>query len=209
MKKMCVVWFGLLIFSVQGKAQQFKIEQLLLNVEKLAQFKQILKDMQDGYEILVKGYGVIKDLTEGNFNLHQAFLDGLMEVSPTVRKYKRIEEIVEMQLELTRLSKGAIRRFQVSQLFNERDMQYLDSVYDRIFKSSLRNMEDLTVVITSGQVRMSDDERLQSIDRIYNDMTDKLTFIRSFNEENKILLLLKAKEQKDVKLLRDLLKEKE
>ena len=30
------------------KAQEFEIEQLLLDVEKLAQFKQILQDMKDG-----------------------------------------------------------------------------------------------------------------------------------------------------------------
>ncbi len=70
MKKWGVIILLSMGLSFQEGRKQFEIEQLLLNVEKLAQFKQILKDMQDGYEILVQGYGVIKNLSEGNFNLH-------------------------------------------------------------------------------------------------------------------------------------------
>ena len=163
--------------------------------------------MQDGYEILVQGYGVIKDLSEGNFNLHQTFLDGLLAVSPTVQKYKRIVETVQLQVELAKLTKGAVRQFNASHLFNARDMQYLESVYDRLFKTSLRNMEDLTMVITAGQLRMSDDERLQSIDRIYHAVNEQLTFARVFTEDNKILLLQRAVETKDTKVLRGLLQQ--
>src|SRR5690606_13782078 len=65
-------------------AQTEEIAQLLLNVEKLAQFKQILTDMKKGYDILNGGYRTVKQLTEGNFSLHRVFLDGLMEVSPAV-----------------------------------------------------------------------------------------------------------------------------
>jgi hypothetical protein len=209
MKKLCLLWLVSLGSWFPANAQEFEIEQLLLNVEKLVQFKQILKDMQDGYEILVKGYGVIKDLSEGNFNLHQVFLDGLLEVSPTVKKYKRIAEIVDMQVQLAKLSKSAARQFQISQLFNDRDMRYVQSVYDRLFTSSLRNMEDLSMVITAGKLRMSDNERLEAIDRIYSEVSDKLVFVRSFNEGNKILLLQKARESKDVNVLRGLLEVKE
>ena len=75
--------FLLLLISLNKKtfSQTDEAQQLLLNVEKLAQLKQILKDMYKGYEIVSKGYNTIKNISEGNFDLHKVFLDGLMQVS--------------------------------------------------------------------------------------------------------------------------------
>jgi hypothetical protein len=42
------------------------------------------------------------------------------------------------------------------------------------------------MVVTAGQMRMSDAERLAAIDRIDRDMTDKLTFLRVFNNSGAI-----------------------
>lgn len=208
MKKLIIASVFISCLSNRASAQEFEIEQLLLNVEKLAQFKQILQDMKDGYAILVEGYGFIKNISEGNFNLHDAFLSGLLQVSPTVRKYKRITEIVEMQLILTRQYKAALRRFRASDLFSSAEMAYLANVYGQLFKKSLRNIEDLTTVITAGQLRMSDHERLEMIDNIHADMTDKLAFLRTFNDDNAQLLIGKMREQKDNKILGKLLLEK-
>ena len=75
-----------------------KLQQLLLDVEKLAQFKQIFSDLKKGYEIVVSGYSTVKNISQGNFNLHKTFLDGLMQVSPAVRKYKKVADIINDQV---------------------------------------------------------------------------------------------------------------
>ena len=77
-----ITCFGSIAFSQSQEAQQ-----LLLNWEKLTQFKKILKDMYAGYKIVYKGYTTIKDISEGNFDLHRDFLDGLLQVSPTEEFY--------------------------------------------------------------------------------------------------------------------------
>ncbi|MFX5583033.1 hypothetical protein ABTE20_20720, partial [Acinetobacter baumannii] len=84
---------------------------LLLNIEKLAQFKKILKNMKNGYQIIFKGYTAVKDISQGNFNLHKTFLDGLMQVSPAVKKYKRIADIISYQLRISKEYKLAFNRF--------------------------------------------------------------------------------------------------
>ncbi|MFK4985512.1 hypothetical protein ACI4B7_27170, partial [Klebsiella pneumoniae] len=88
-KKLIVIMI-MCSMSVQLNAQSDEVQQLLLNIEKLAQFKKILKNMKNGYQIIFKGYTAVKDISQGNFNLHKTFLDGLMQVSPAVKKYKRI-----------------------------------------------------------------------------------------------------------------------
>lgn len=200
MRKQLVIGMFLLgiLFPSKTSAQSQELQQLILNIEKLTQFKQILQDMKKGYVILNGGYNTIKDLSQGNFSLHKTFLDGLMEVSPTVRKYKRVAEIINYQLLLMKESKQGLKSVKSNVLFNTEERHYIEKVYDNLFKQSLRNLDELTMVITANTLRMSDDERLQSIDRIYTDMQDKILFLRHFNSKTKLLGLQRSKEAKDV-----------
>lgn len=204
MKKLVMIFsivFCSLLPTHKVSAQADEIQQLLLNVEKLAQFKQILSDMKKGYQILEGGYNTIKNISEGNFNLHKVFLDGLMEVSPTVRNYHRVADIVNYQIVLVKEYRNAYDRFKRDNNFNADELSYLGRVYDNIFKESLRNLDELLTVITAGKTRMSDDERLQAIDRIYADMQDKLMFLRHFNNNTTILAVQRAKERNDAETI--------
>ena len=73
-----IIFFLLLTLQFSGNAlyaQSTEAQQLLLNVEKLAQLKKILSNMKKGYEIVSSGYNTIKDISKGNFNLHDEFLN--------------------------------------------------------------------------------------------------------------------------------------
>ena len=206
--KMTILKIGLAFLSIvpilQTSGQSAEATQLLLNVEKLAQFKQILKDMKKGYQILDGGYNTIKDISEGNFSIHKAFLDGLMQVSPTVKNYKKVIDIVDFQVILIKEYKNAFTRFKRENYFTSEELAYLGRVYDNLFRQSLRNMDELTNVMTANKLRMSDDERLNAIDKIYEDMQDKLQFLRHFNNNTTVLALQRAKENKDIKATRQL-----
>jgi DNA repair ATPase RecN len=159
-----------------GKAQSDEAQQLLLNWEKLSQFKKILQNMYDGYKILHKGYTAVKDISEGNFNLHKTFLDGLMEVSPAVKKYKRVADIIRYQVRIVKEYKAAFNQFKTDRQFTSEEISYIGRVYTNLFQKSLKNLDELTMVITAGKLRMSDDERLQAIDRIYASIENQYSF---------------------------------
>lgn len=199
MKKLMTLIVCLALSSGAASAQSHEAQQLLLNVEKLSQFKQLLKDMKKGYEILTYGYNTVKDISQGNFSLHKTFLDGLLQVSPTVRNYRKVVGIVNHQITLVDEYRSAFARFRNEDNFTPQEIQYLSSVYGRLFDDSLRNLDDLATIITSGKARMSDDERLKEIDRIFAEMEDKLLFLRSFNNSTSILALQRAKERKDAR----------
>jgi len=205
MKKLLII-LGVIILTASGKAraQSAEVQQLLLNIQKLAQLKKILSNMKTGYQIVSGGYNTIKDISKGNFNLHQTFLDGLMQVSPAVKKYKRIGEIISMQGQLVKEYKSAFRRFEASNLFNENEMTYMKNVYANLFNKSLQNLEELSMIVTAGKLRMSDDERLNAIDRIFNDAGDKLIFLRIFNKENNVLAIQRGREMVDTEVSKKL-----
>ena len=205
MKKIIIIlWAVILSVSGNAVAQSAELQQLVLNIEKLAQLRKILKNMYQGYAIVSKGYNTIKAISKGTFSIHEGFLDGLMQVSPSVRKYKRIADIITLQMELVQGYKSALKRFQSSNIFKANEIGYIRNVYNNLFKRSLQNLDELTMTITAGKLRMSDDERINTIDRIYNDIGDKVVFLKSFNKENNVLVIQRGREMVDTKISKKL-----
>jgi predicted transcriptional regulator len=99
---------------------------------------------------------------------------------------------------LMKESKNGLNRFVKSSNFSEKEISYFEKVYGNLLSQSLRNLDELTMVITADKLRMSDDERLQAVDDIYLQMQDKLLFLRNFNATSNVLALQRAKEAKDV-----------
>jgi hypothetical protein len=197
----CLMTFSI---PIRSKGQSQEVQQLLLNVEKLSQFKNILADMKQGYQILSTGYNAVKSMSQGNFNLHEVFIDGLMLVSPEVKKYHKVADIINYQKEIVTEYKTAFNRFKSSGIFNEQELGYLSKVYSQLFDQSLDNLDALMNVITSSKLRMSDAERLQAIDQIFLDTQDKLIFLRDFNQKASVLHLQRLNEKKDVQTLQNL-----
>ena len=190
--------------GLRSHSQADEAEQLALDIEKLAQFKQILSDLKKGYEILFGGYITIKNIAEGNFNLHKVFLDGLLEVSPAVRNYKRVAGIVSCQLQIVKEYKAALKNFNADGNFNADELLYIGSVYTNLVDGSLKNLDALAILMTAGKTRMSDDERISAIDGIYTDMEDKLSFLRWFNNSTTVLSVQRSKERNDVRTVKKL-----
>jgi hypothetical protein len=196
-----------MIFFVQvkGFAQSTEAQQLLLNVEKLSQLKNILKDMKKGYSVISTGYNAVKNISKGNFSIHEVFIDGLMLVSPEVRKYRRVADIISYQKDILSEYKRALKQFRSADVFNATELSYLANVYASLFSQSLDNMDELTMVITANNLRMNDEERLKAIDRIFGDTSDKLTFLRSFNREARLLMQQRSAARTDLKGMKGLL----
>jgi hypothetical protein len=188
---------AMLVFG-SGFAQTQEATQLILNYEKLKQLEEILDNMYKGYKILTQGYNRIKDIAEGNFELHQVFLDGLFAVNPSVAKYKRIPDIIRYQSLLMKEYRRAFNRFKNDPNLTPDEVRYLEKVYSYLVDQSLKNLEELAMIITANKLRMSDDERIQSIDRIYFDIENKLSFLRYFNNSTQILVVQRAKESSEV-----------
>ena len=204
MKAFWIILVMLMGTASLTSAQSAEVQQLLLNYEKLNQLKNILRDMKKGYNILSKGYTAIKDISQGNFNLHEAFIDGLMAVNPAIKNYKRVIDIISYQKNIVREYKSAYIQFKHNGNFSPDEIEYLGRVYSNLFNQSLQNLDELATVITSSKLSMSDDERLKAIDRIFEDTEDKLQFLRDFNKKASFLAIQRSKEKQDVATMQQL-----
>lgn len=179
---MGLIWAGCFVFPLFSlKAQTHEATQLILNYEKLVQLRQILDDMYEGYAVLNAGYSKVKNIAEGNFKLHEAFLNELLAISPEVRKYYRVPEIIQFQQRILQEYMITYNQVRNDGVFTVGELAYLYEVYRALFRGSLRNLEELTVILTAGELRMSDFERLEAIDRLHLEMSGILVEVRELN----------------------------
>ncbi|SCW38083.1 TerB family tellurite resistance protein [Mucilaginibacter sp. NFR10] len=199
-----IVFFVCLVTTKVATAQVQEMQQLILDIEKLTQLKGILSDMKMGYQIYQQGYGSISQLSKGNFDLHSVYLNGLLSINPAVRNYGRVAEIISQQASLISEYKSAYKRFEHSGSFSASELNYMSSVYTQLVNQSLQNLDDLTNVLTAGKLRMSDDERIRAIDRIYASSSDKLQFLRHFNRQGILLNIQRNKDRGDTRTVKQI-----
>lgn len=175
-----------------SRAQDQEIQQLLLNVEKLNQLNELLAQMKARYEIVQRGYLQVKSVTEGNFQLHEVFLNRLYTVNPKVKTYYRVGEIFHLQVQLLEFSRNSLKQLKLEPKSSLQDIAYLSGVFFRLTGVSMRNLEELILLITDGQFQMDDAERISAIDRIYSDMRKLLLNSQQVTAEFKQLFQIRS-----------------
>lgn len=195
MKRIVIIalFLGFGLHPIPVKAQVQEAVQLALNIQKLNQLRKILQNMYQGYQILVNGYNRVKDIAEGNFKLHDVFLDGLLQVSPTVRQYKKVVEIVSVQKRILQTTQQLLQQSRGTGTFSLEEVEYLGAVLGRLGKESLQQLDALLMVLTARQLRMTDAERLETIDRIHHSVMEQFTFLQVFAKEAQVIVHQRAR----------------
>ncbi|TKC00043.1 hypothetical protein [Pedobacter cryotolerans] len=157
----------------QKKTQQKYLLQQILALEVYASY------LKKGYEIVDGGLQTIRDFTNGEFSLHNAFISSLKKVSPAVRNDLRVVEIIEMQVNIGREFNG----IKANPNLSVSNQLYIQNVRENLWEESLKDLEELLMVITSGKIEMSDDERIERLNRVYFSMRDKSAFTQNFISE--------------------------
>ena len=198
-------WILIILITSYGSrsfGQSQEIQQLLLNWEKLTQLKQILNDMYEGYKVIDKGYTTIRDISQGNFSLHKDFLDGLLEVSPAVQNYKRIADIINYQLRIVKGCRVAYDKFKGDKNFTVEEIVVMGKVYDHLLDEGVKCLDELVMVITAGELRMNDNERLEAIDKVYSKVVGLFSFLKDLNNTTAVLSVQRDKDKQELDISR-------
>ncbi len=189
----------LLAFTVYGRGQSLAddIEQLKLDYQKLAQLKTLLKDMYRDYDVLKNGYEHIRSMAKGNFNLHQDFLNALLLVSPAVREYVGVRNVLQKEALLVKAYRAGERMYSSGGNFNASQLAYISGLYASLLAGSERNLDELNLVLSDGKLRMSDAERMAAVDWIDRDMDQRLVMMRDLENGGLILAGQKGVEVND------------
>ncbi|NJO25602.1 MAG: hypothetical protein HC867_07355 [Bacteroidia bacterium] len=167
-------------------------------LQQIAALQVYLGYAKKGYNIVTSGVNTIRNIKNGDFNLHRDFFNRLKNVNPAIRKYAKVADIIACQVKIIMQTKNTIQQIRKTKQFTESELDYCKMVFDNLLDECMKTVEELILVTTSGQLEMKDDERLKRIDGLYADVQDKYSFACSFSEDMGLLAVQRLGEQVEI-----------
>lgn len=192
-----------------GKAQTFdewfkqKETQIQYLIEQIASLQVYSESLQKGYEITNEGLKSIHGIKKSDFDLHEMYFTSLKKVNPQVKSYSKIADIILWQKAILHAYSKQKKRMKQNQVFSNDEVSYSVKVFNNLLSECGQIIDQLTAILIDGNFEMTDDERLQIIDQLYDQMQDKYVFIQHFGNETNALGIQRLKEQNDVKTLKE------
>jgi len=120
------------------------MQQLILDIQKIGSIQKHLDRYEKGYADLSAGYGMVKGIAQGNFNLHEVFFRRPLfskSSGTTICKGSRYNSLPRKRI----LSeyKTAYNSFAASNKFNPHELDYVLRVYNQLTKQALQNVTNL------------------------------------------------------------------
>lgn len=196
----------LLIFvaSLRVSAQFQELEQLKLNLEKLAQFKMMLSEMKRGYQTLQNGYNSVRDVSRGNFDLHKSYLDGLWQVNTAVKNSPALTQIFSNQSRLLQEYKTSYQRIVSCNLFSVKELADIKASYQVIIEQVASDFDVLDMVLAPGKLRMNDAERISVVEKVNAGVKANLELLRTITSDHARLMALRSQRKRDTDAMRRL-----
>jgi hypothetical protein len=188
----------------RAQAQISALEQLELDLSKLSELKGSLQDMYSNYQILSQEYGQLQHVAKGNFQLHLAYINSLLEVSAPVQSDPRVTDISTTQAQILQLYQAAYASYSASPYLSPQDKASLDGLYQSMLNQCVQDMGEVNMVLTPGVLSMTDDERLSVLNRLDERMRSRLLMVMALNRKVSLLLMQRGRHASDISNLQKL-----
>jgi hypothetical protein len=198
-----VCCFLLCAFSFQLRAQTFaewfsqKKTQIKYLTQQIAALEQYESYIKQGYAISQNGLGNIGGYIKGEYGSHTAYYNSLKTVNPQVKSNSKADSIISCAQQIPE----QFDHLNGLSGLDKDNKTYIAKVETKVLDECGKDLNELELVITSGQAQMSDDERISRLDEIYHRMKDKYAFTQSFCGQVRMLLLQRSRELRDIQTL--------
>ena len=146
----------------------------------------------------------IAEWTEKHRKLYEQYYNELWEIKNVIATYQRIKKIMELQEKLVDEYKAAWRLVQQDEHFTQEELNYMYLVYSGILKESVKNLDEILLVINPFKTQMSDGKRLEIISRVGDKIERNYYDLRAFNAQNVMLSLNRAKDAHEIETVKKL-----
>ncbi|WP_026309882.1 hypothetical protein [Niabella aurantiaca] len=146
----------------------------------------------------------ISDWVQKNKEQYAKYYDELAQVKTAISGYRKVKEIISKQIRLIDEYKQAFGLFKQDPHFTPEEINYMTRVYTGIVDESVKNLDQLFLVVSNLETKMTDGRRLEIISRTAENIDATLSDLRSFNAQNIKLSLQRAKDLKDVETVKAL-----
>jgi len=136
--------------------------------------------------------------------LYADYFDELWKIKNAISTYQRVKDIINKQVQLVSEYSKAFALSKEDKNFSSTELDYMAQVYSGILNESLKNIEQVQLVINAFATQMSDAKRLEIIHTASDNIEQNLSDLRQFNQDNIKTSLQRAKEKNDIEVVKKL-----
>lgn len=146
----------------------------------------------------------IADWTDKQKQLYSQYYNELWQIKSAIAYYKRIKDLTEKQVSIVDEYKWAWGLFGKDKHFTPDELAYMQTVYSGILDASIKNLDQILLVVNSFKTQMSDAKRLEIIGAAADKMDANYSDLKKFNSQNIQLSIQRAKSLDEVATLKEI-----
>ncbi|WP_429380327.1 hypothetical protein [Mucilaginibacter sp. UYCu711] len=175
-----------------------------LMAEQIAGYQLYLNGIKTAYTIADKGLTTANQLKNGTFSLHSNYLTSLQLVAPAISDDPKGKAISDYYQQIISLFQTELNWQRKQKLLSAPEIAYLQKIGDNLRAKAKPDMDELKQVLTPGQLQLTDAERLERLDHLYEAMKDKAAFAGYFTAKCRKLALSRKDLQREKEQIRKL-----
>ncbi|SDL85115.1 hypothetical protein SAMN04488084_102669 [Pedobacter antarcticus] len=147
--------------------------------------------------------GEISEWTDRQRKLYSGYYDEMVRVKSVISTYKRVRDLVGTQTAIVQEYNWASGLFKKDKHFSASELLHMEEIYKGILKESMKNLDQVFVVISSFKTQMSDAKRLELINEAAIKIEQNFSDLRAFNDQNIVLSIQRSKSILETKQLKE------
>jgi hypothetical protein len=146
----------------------------------------------------------ITDWVQKQKDLYAEYYQELSEVKQIIAGYEKVKRITELQARIVSTYQSAYALFKQDKHFSVSEIEYMGNVYAGILDESLKNLDQVLLVVNSFGTQMTDAGRLGIIDRATDQMQRNYNDLQEFSNQNIQLSLQRSADANDLETIKSM-----
>jgi hypothetical protein len=146
----------------------------------------------------------IAEWTEKHRKLYQDYYEELWKVKNTIAMYQRVRQVMDKQVRIVDEYRRCWNIVQNDDHFTKSELEYMYKVYSGIMEESVKNLDQILIVINSFKTQMSDGKRLEIIEEAADQIDQNYFDLKDFNTQNMLLSINRAKDVNEIEVVKKL-----
>lgn len=186
---LCLMIAGLSMFSFQAKAQWVVTDptNLIQNIISATQSVNTVSNM-------IKNVNEVKKV----YDQGKEYYDALKSVNNLIKDARKVKKTIEMVSEITDIYVTGFNKMVGDPNFTPNELVAISAGYAKLLEEGGALVTDLKNVVTgSNGLSLSDKERMEVIDQVYDKMLEYRNLTRYYTQKNISVSFIRAKEKND------------
>ena len=163
------------------------------SVKEIATATKTVRNTLNGFKEVEKLYGDTKK-----------YYDALKKVNNLIGDAYKVKETLVMVGDITGIYVDAYKRMLSDTNFRPAELTAMASGYSRLLELSGESVRELKSIVQSGSFSMNDKERMEMIDRIYEQVKEYKAITSYYTRKNISVSYIRAKKKDDIRRVQEL-----